>query len=88
MKIHLKEGQEVEDINGNVYIVEKNDLLEASLTMGSVKKELQALGITLTKSEDDEFVVNFSKGKEATAYYTDDLEDALMTGKSMAKEKK
>ena len=83
--IKLKEGQRVVDIKGNVYLTETNDILEEKLTVADVKKELKDLGLTLTKSEDDEFVVNFAKGKEDTAYYTSDLEDALSTGKAMAK---
>lgn len=39
-------------------------------------------GMVLTKNC-DEFRVNFKGGKESTAYYTNDLEDAVMTAKSM-----
>ena len=57
------------------------------LTIANVKKELDGLGISIEKN-DDEFIVNFKGGKEATAYYTNDLEDALGTGKAMVKGKK
>lgn len=40
-------------------------------------------GMTLTKKE-GEYRVNFPGGKEATAYYTDDLSDAFATGVDMA----
>lgn len=36
------------------------------------------------RSEDGEYRVNFKHGFEATAYYTNDLEDAVATGVDMA----
>lgn len=54
-------------------------------TLAGVKSQLASKGITIVKRE-DEFIVNFKGGREATAYYTDDLEDALQTGLQMAKE--
>ena len=49
------------------------------------KQDLRALGLSLTHNY-NEYRVNFIGGKEATAYYTDDLLDAVGTGKHMAKE--
>lgn len=48
---------------------------------------LKVIGVTLTR-KDGEFRVNLKDGAEATAYYTDDLEDALGTGHQMAAHKK
>lgn len=46
---------------------------------------LKALGISLSHDHDaDEYRVNYRNGKEATAYYTNDLEDAVGTGRAMA----
>jgi len=46
-----------------------------------VEKELRELGITLTHlSNTGEYRVNYKHGREATAYYTDDLQDAALTG--------
>ena len=56
-------------------------------TLADAKKELASIGISIRK-EDDEYRVNFKGGTEDTAYYTDDLDDAVGTGKLMAKEKK
>ena len=50
-----------------------------------VKKELKELGISLW-DRDDEYRVNFTGGREATAYYTTDLSDARDTGIAMSKE--
>lgn len=47
------------------------------------KKQLRELGISLTK-KDAEYRVNFYGGTEATAYYTDDIDDAYYTGKHMS----
>ena len=55
------------------------------LTIQQVKNELSQLGVALKKNE-NEYRVNFKGGKEETAYYTDDLNDALETGKEMSKE--
>lgn len=55
------------------------------LTILDVKRELRGLGIALTYACDvHEFRVNFIGGREATAYYTGDLNDARDTGRAMA----
>jgi hypothetical protein len=47
--------------------------------------EVRAMGLTLTrKAETDEYRVNFAGGKESTAYYTNDLADAIGTARHMA----
>lgn len=53
-------------------------------TFAEGKRELRELGITLTKNQHGEYRVNFVGGSEATAYYTDSLDDAVNTGHSMA----
>lgn len=52
------------------------------MTLATAKKFLSTLNIKITKS-DDEYRVNFKNGNEATAYYTDDLDDAVNTGIAM-----
>lgn len=54
----------------------------------TVKRELASIGITITKTKDQsgEYRVNFKGGAESTAYYTNDLGDALSTGIDMAKQ--
>jgi len=54
------------------------------LTLETAKEELSPLGISIIKHE-GEYCVNFKGEKEKTAYYTDDLGDAISTGKDMAK---
>ncbi len=50
------------------------------------KQKLKELGITVNyNSEWEEYRVNFINGKESTASYTNDIEDALNTGIAMAK---
>jgi hypothetical protein len=53
------------------------------LTLAAVAGELSRLGVTIA-SQPGEYRVNWRGGKEATAYYTDDLADALATGRGMA----
>jgi hypothetical protein len=52
----------------------------------TIKEAKQSLrehhGITLTK-RDGEFRVNYIGGEEPTAYYTDDMADAINTGVEM-----
>ena len=55
----------------------------ARLTQDDVKGALRNLGLTF-RSRDGEFRVNYRGGTEGTAYYTDDLSDALDTGREMA----
>ena len=50
-----------------------------------VQMELRRRGIILTR-RDGELKVNYRGGKEATAYYTNDVEDAYHTGCAMAEE--
>jgi hypothetical protein len=71
-----------------------------ALSFRKVRAQLLPLGIRVTLVSDgdaesgpsgesgpaNEYKVNFVGGGEATAYYTDDLADALGTGKAMAKE--
>lgn len=55
--------------------------------MNSIQKCARAAlakrGVTLTV-RDGEYRVNFVGGKEDSAYYTTDLNDALSTGRAMA----
>jgi hypothetical protein len=51
-------------------------------TFAGSKRELAAIGCTLTK-KDGEYRVNLAGGLEASAYYTDNLTDAINTGKKM-----
>lgn len=54
-------------------------------TLRKVRDALKVRGITITFDPDaDEYRVNFKAGREATAYYTNDLDDALGTGHAMA----
>ena len=56
-----------------------------ALKMKEVKKELSEIGISIKFTEYEEYRVNFIGGREATAYYTTDLDDAIATGKAMVK---
>ncbi len=49
------------------------------LTLAKAKKLLQAEQMSLRK-RDGEYRVNFKNGKEASAYYTNALDDAVLTG--------
>lgn len=53
----------------------------------AAKAELAALGLSLKVTEHDEYRVNFRGGREGTAYYTNDLPDAVATGRHMAAER-
>lgn len=56
------------------------------LSKNIVRAKLMAYDISL-RHDDGEYRVNFRAGREATAYYTNDLEDALATGIAMANRK-
>lgn len=57
---------------------------KAGLTLVQVKAELNSVNVTIRK-RDGEYRVNLRGGGEATAYYTNDLEDARQTGLAMAR---
>jgi hypothetical protein len=58
------------------------------MTFAKVSKQLAALGIVIGRYRvGNDYRINFKDGKEATAYYTDDLDDAYRTGITMAKNK-
>lgn len=55
-------------------------------TISEAKQTLRIIGISLTRIvETNEYRVNLRNGTEATAYYTNDIEDAIDTGRYMAK---
>lgn len=61
------------------------------LIIAQARSILRSLGLVLSRDTigggptgSGEFRVNFRGGREATAYYTDDLDDAFATGCSMA----
>lgn len=54
------------------------------VTVAQVRDELAKLGISFRRTQFGEFRVNFAGGREATAYYTNDLDDALATGRKLA----
>jgi hypothetical protein len=56
------------------------------MTIKTAADILRPLGIALTRDpQSKEFRVNFRRGREATAYYTNDLQDAVATGQDMAR---
>jgi hypothetical protein len=55
-----------------------------SFTLKEAREILTPLGVVIT-AQDGEYRVNFKGGKEDTAYYTDDISDAVGTGKMMKK---
>jgi len=57
-------------------------------TLKAAQATLRALGVTLRRTGyGPELRVNFRGGREATACYTDDLDDALGTGREMARQR-
>jgi hypothetical protein len=47
------------------------------MTLQEAKSIARHLGLTLRKVRSGDYRVNFRDGNETTAYYTDDLEDAV-----------
>lgn len=54
-----------------------------TMTIREAKQMAAAFGCTLRRSYGDEFRVNIRGGGEETAYYTDDLADAVKTAQAM-----
>lgn len=64
------------------------EIASKKMPFKEAQKWATSQGLVLKKNEDGEYVINFKGGKEATAYYTDDLADAIGTGEAMCKQKK
>jgi hypothetical protein len=58
-----------------------------TMTLQKAKSIARHLGLTLRQPRSGNYRVNFRDGNEATAYYTDNLEDAVNTAVEMARER-
>ena len=54
------------------------------MTLADAKHELRGVGVIISK-KDGEYRVNRRGAGEGPAYYTDDLTDAVMTGRAMGR---
>ena len=57
------------------------------MTLQEAKSIARHLGLTLRKVRSGDYRVNFRDGNETTAYYTDNLEDAVNTAVEMARKR-
>ena len=55
------------------------------MTLQEAQAIARRLGLTLRKVRSGDYRVNFRDGNETTAYYTDNLEDAVNTAVEMAR---
>lgn len=58
------------------------------MTRTEARKRIKALGTIVLRTDDGEHRVNFRGGKEETAYYTNDLRDAVQTAEAMVAKQK
>jgi hypothetical protein len=58
-----------------------------AMTLQEAKSIARHLGLTLRTVRSGDFRVSFRDGNETTAYYTDNLEDAVNTALEMARER-
>ena len=59
--------------------------VDRAMTLQEAKSIARHLGLTLRELRSGDYRVNFRDGNETTAYYTDDLEDAVNTAVEMAR---
>ena len=59
--------------------------IQKPITLQEAKSIARHLGLTLRKVRSGDYRVNFRDGDEMTAYYTDNLEDAVKTAVEMAR---
>jgi hypothetical protein len=57
------------------------------MTLQEAKSIARHLGLTLRKVRSGDYRVNFRDGNETTAYYTNNLEDAVNTAIEMARKR-
>ena len=58
-----------------------------AMTLQEAKSIARHLGLTLRKVRSGDYRVKFRDGNETTAYYTNDLEDAVSTAVEMARKR-
>jgi L-ribulose-5-phosphate 3-epimerase UlaE len=61
--------------------------MDSAMTLQEAKSIARHLGLTLRAVRFGNYRVNFRDGNETTAYYTDDLEDAVNTAVEMARKR-
>ena len=61
--------------------------IQKSTTLQEAKSIARHLRLTLRKVRSGHYRVNFRDGNETTAYYTDNLEDAVKTAVEMARKR-
>src|SRR5262245_62318389 len=57
------------------------------MTLQEAKSIARHLGLTVRQVRSGDYRVNFRDGNETTAYYTNDLEDAVSTAVAMARKR-
>ena len=58
------------------------------MTLQEAKSVARHLGLTLRTMRSGDYRVNFRDGNETTAYYTEDLEDAVSAALEMARKRR
>ena len=61
--------------------------MDSAMTLQEAKSIARHLGLTLRKVRSGDYRVNFRDGNETTAYYTDDLEDAVSAAVEKARKR-
>ena len=61
--------------------------IQKPMTLQEAKSIARHLGLTLRKVRSGDYRVNFRDGDETTAYYTDNLEDAVNTAVEMVRKR-
>ena len=61
--------------------------IQKLMTLQEAKSIARHLGLTLRQVRSGNYRVNFRDGDETTAYYTDNLEDAVNTAVEMARKR-
>ena len=59
--------------------------IQKPITLQEAKSIARHLGLTLRQVRSGEYRVNFRDGNETTAYYTDNLDDAVKTAVEMVR---
>jgi hypothetical protein len=68
-------------------LVLPNDDFHKAMTLQEAKSIARHLRLTLRQVRSGAYRVNFRDGNETTAYYTDNLEDAIHTAVEMARKR-
>jgi hypothetical protein len=87
VKLKRRAWLQLRGLTGNSRAAASLMTFHKAMTLQEAKSIARHLGLTLRLLRSGNYRVNLRDGNETTAYYTDDLEDAVNTAVEMARKR-